>query len=77
MFFGGVFTLVAMTGLDQDMMQRNLSCRSPRDSQINIVITAFSQMAVILLFWCSACCSTSMQNMLDCRCPRKAINCSP
>lgn len=50
MFFGGVFTLVAMTGLDQDMMQRNLSCRSPRDSQINIVITAFSQMAVILLF---------------------------
>ena len=50
MFFGGVFTLVAMTGLDQDMMQRNLSCRSPWDSQINIVITAFSQMAVILLF---------------------------
>ena len=47
--FRGVFTLVAMTGLDQDMMQRNLSCRSPRDSQINIVITAFSQMAVILL----------------------------
>lgn len=39
-----------MTGLDQDMMQRNLSCRSPWDSQINIVITAFSQMAVILLF---------------------------
>ena len=39
MFFGGVFTLVAMTGLDQDMMQRNLSCRSPWDSQINIVIT--------------------------------------
>lgn len=30
--------------------QRNLSCRSPWDSQINIVITAFSQMAVILLF---------------------------
>lgn len=50
MFFGGVFTLIAMTGLDQDMMQRNLSCRSSRDSQINIVITAFSQMGVILLF---------------------------
>ncbi|MDE7069336.1 MAG: sodium:solute symporter [Alistipes sp.] len=50
MFFGGLFTLVAMTGLDQDMMQRNLSCRSARDAQINIVITAFSQMVVILLF---------------------------
>lgn len=49
MFFGGVFVLVAMTGLDQDMMQRNLSCRSPRDAKINIVITAFSQSVVILL----------------------------
>ena len=25
-FFGGMFTLIAMTGLDQDMMQRSLSC---------------------------------------------------
>lgn len=50
MFFAGIFTLIAMTGLDQDMMQRNLSCRSPRDSQKNIVITAFSQLFVIFLF---------------------------
>lgn len=50
MFFAGVFTLVAMTGLDQDMMQRNLSCRSMGDAQKNIVITALSQMAVIFLF---------------------------
>lgn len=50
MFAAGIFTLVAMTGLDQDMMQRNLSCRSPRDSQKNIIITALSQMVVIFLF---------------------------
>jgi len=50
MFWAGVFTLIAMTGLDQDMMQRNLSCPSPRDSQKNIVLTALSQMAVIYLF---------------------------
>lgn len=50
MFFAGIFTLVAMTGLDQDMMQRNLSCRTPRASQANIVVTAFSQMVVIFLF---------------------------
>lgn len=50
MFWAGVFTLIAMTGLDQDMMQRNLSCPSPRDSQKNILITAFSQIVVIFLF---------------------------
>ncbi|MEG0788971.1 MAG: sodium:solute symporter [Alistipes sp.] len=50
MFFGGIFTLIAMTGLDQDMMQRNLSCKSPRDSQKNIILTAISQFFVIFLF---------------------------
>ncbi|MFI3278921.1 MAG: sodium:solute symporter [Rikenellaceae bacterium] len=50
MFFAGVFTLVAMTGLDQDMMQCNLSCVNRRNAQINIVITAISQIFVILLF---------------------------
>ncbi|MEG1621750.1 MAG: sodium:solute symporter [Alistipes sp.] len=50
MFFAGIFVLVAMTGLDQDMMQRNLSCRSQRDSQVNILITAFCQIFVIALF---------------------------
>lgn len=49
MFFGGVLCLVAMTGLDQDMMQRNMSCRTVRDSQINIVLTALCQIGVILL----------------------------
>ncbi len=35
-FLGGAFMAVAMTGLDQDMMQKNLSCRSLRDAQINV-----------------------------------------
>lgn len=50
MFCAGIVLLVAMTGLDQDMMQRNLSCRTPRDAQKNIVITALCQMVVIQLF---------------------------
>ena len=50
MFLAGIFTLVAMTGLDQDMMQRNLSCRSVRDAQINIVITAACQIVIIFGF---------------------------
>lgn len=49
MVAGGVLCLVAMTGLDQDMMQRNMSCRTERDSQINIVLTALCQIVVILL----------------------------
>lgn len=50
MFFAGIVMLVAMTGLDQDMMQRNMSCPTPRDAQKNIVITALAQIVVIYLF---------------------------
>ncbi len=50
MFAAGIVLLVAMTGLDQDMMQRNPGCATPRDSQKNIVLTAVSQIFVIFLF---------------------------
>lgn len=50
MVAGGALSLIAMTGLDQDMMQRNMSCRTIRDSQINIVLTAVCQIFVILMF---------------------------
>ena len=49
MVAGGALSLIAMTGLDQDMMQRNMSCRTMRESQINIVLTAICQIFVILL----------------------------
>ena len=32
-FLSGVFVVIAMTGLDQDMMQKNLTCRTLRDAQ--------------------------------------------
>ncbi len=50
MFFAGMFTLIAMTGLDQDMMQCNLSCVNYRHAQMNIVATALLQIVVIGLF---------------------------
>ncbi|MFI3302406.1 MAG: sodium:solute symporter [Rikenellaceae bacterium] len=50
MFLAGVFSLVAMTGLDQDMMQCNLSCVNRRHAQVNIMVTALCQIFVILLF---------------------------
>lgn len=49
-FIAGIFVLVATTGLDQDMMQRTLSCRNYRDSQKNIIVGAIVQMIVIYLF---------------------------
>ncbi len=36
MFFTGIFITIVMTGLDQDMMQKNLTCKSLKDSQKNM-----------------------------------------
>lgn len=44
-FIGGAFVAIGMTGLDQDMMQKNLSCRDIGSAQKNMV--SFS---VVLLF---------------------------
>lgn len=49
---GGLFTVVAMTGLDQDMMQRTLACRNYRDSQKNLVVSSLLQTVVIAGFLC-------------------------
>ena len=35
-FFSGVFIAIVMTGLDQDMMQKNLTCRNLKDAQKNM-----------------------------------------
>ena len=51
-FFSGLFIVIAMTGLDQDMMQLPLSCRTPRDSQKNFVASGLLQFVVIAGFLC-------------------------
>ena len=35
-FIGGMFLAIAMTGLDQDLMQKNLTCKSLKDAQKNM-----------------------------------------
>jgi solute:Na+ symporter, SSS family len=35
-FFSGMFITITMTGLDQEMMQKNLSCRNLKDAQKNM-----------------------------------------
>jgi Na+/proline symporter len=47
-FLGGAFITICMTGLDQDMMQKNLSCRSLKDAQKNMLV--FSIVLVIVTF---------------------------
>lgn len=49
-FIGGAFIAIAMTGLDQNMMQKNLSCPSLRDAQKNIYTFSFVMLFVNLLF---------------------------
>lgn len=49
-FLAGVFTMIATTGLDQDMMQRNLSCQNFRESQKNMMVSITAQFFINLLF---------------------------
>ena len=49
-FLAGAFTTVAMTGLDQDMMQKNLSCKDLRSAQKNVLSYGFSFVPINLLF---------------------------
>lgn len=49
-FVAGIFLVVAMTGLDQDMMQTVLSCRNRRDAQQGLLSSIVVQIVVIVLF---------------------------
>ncbi|MGN0235611.1 MAG: sodium:solute symporter [Paludibacteraceae bacterium] len=49
-FVAGIVLLIGTTGIDQDMMQRTLSCRNYRESQKNILLGASMQVVVIGLF---------------------------
>ena len=47
-FLSGAFIAIVMTGLDQEMMQKNLSCRSLKDAQKNMF--SFSAVLVVVNF---------------------------
>ena len=49
-FIGGVFITICMTGLDQDMMQKNLTCRNLKAAQINMVVFSLVLIVVTFLF---------------------------
>jgi Na+/proline symporter len=49
-FFSGMFMAIVMTGLDQDQMQKNLSCRNLKDAQKNMTVFSTILIFVDLIF---------------------------
>jgi len=49
-FISGIFIVIVMTGLDQDMMQKNLTCRNIGDAQKNMFWFTIVLVFVNLLF---------------------------
>ena len=49
-FIGGMFVTICMTGLDQDMMQKNLTCKSLKDAQKNMIVFSIVLVAVTYFF---------------------------
>jgi len=51
-FISGMFVTIAMTGIDQEMMQKNLSCRNLREAQKNVCTYSIFFIPVNFLFLC-------------------------
>ncbi len=51
-FFAGMFTTLVMFGMDQDMMQKNLTCKTKKEAQINMVVFSLSFLVSVFLFLC-------------------------
>jgi Na+/proline symporter len=49
-FLSGAFITIVMTGLDQDMMQKNLSCKNFKDARKNMYWYGFAFLPVNILF---------------------------
>ncbi|MCD7972994.1 MAG: sodium:solute symporter [Candidatus Azobacteroides sp.] len=51
-FFSGVLIAIVMNGLDQDMMQKNLTCKNLKDAQKNMLSFGFLYIPINYLFLC-------------------------
>ncbi|MGI9550408.1 MAG: sodium:solute symporter [Aurantibacter sp.] len=49
-FFGGMFVTICMTGLDQDMMQKNLTCKNLGDAKKNMISFSLTLGVVTFVF---------------------------
>lgn len=51
-FLSGIFIVIVMTGLDQDMMQKNLTCKTLREAQKDVCSYGFAFFPANMLFLC-------------------------
>ncbi len=51
-FFSGIFITVVMFGMDQDMMQKNLTCKNKKEAQKNMIVFSLSFLVSVFLFLC-------------------------
>lgn len=49
-FIAGMFITIVMVGMDQDMMQKNLSCKNIKEAQKNMMVFSFSFLITVFLF---------------------------
>ena len=49
-FLAGIFMVIAMTGLDQDLMQRTLASKNAAESRKGLVVSGITQVGVVALF---------------------------
>ncbi|MBN1822008.1 MAG: sodium:solute symporter [Prolixibacteraceae bacterium] len=51
-FFAGMFITIVMVGMDQDMMQKNLTCKNRKEAQKNMVVFSVSFLITVFMFLC-------------------------
>ncbi len=49
-FFSGMFITIVMVGMDQDMMQKNLTCKNKKEAQKNMLVFSASFLVTVVLF---------------------------
>lgn len=51
-FFAGIFITLVMVGMDQDMMQKNLTCKNKKEAQKNMIVFSLLFLVAVFLFMC-------------------------
>jgi Na+/proline symporter len=49
-FFAGIFVTIAINGMDQDVMQKNLTCKNFKEARKNMIVFSFSFLVTVTLF---------------------------
>ena len=51
-FIAGIFTTLVIVGMDQDQMQKNLTCKTLREARKNMTVFSFAFIITVFLFLC-------------------------